>query len=148
MKIIDVQAKDIFVTFEMSRKQIRYLLKVVELALPIEYNTETDPEAEAACKYFENEFVPGLEGQKMRDYHVVARVTDRQMKPQELAFTDTKERVHWDETIEADGFESETAVELAVLMQLAKTWSPKKYDIEVTSITEKLVQKTRLILPE
>jgi len=61
MKIIDVQAKDIFVTFEMSRKQIRYLLKVVELALPIEYNTETDPEAEAACKYFENEFIPGLD---------------------------------------------------------------------------------------
>ena len=95
----------------------------------------------------DSEFKPSLEGQTMRDYNVVARITDRQRKPQHLAFTDTKERVNWEEHIEADGFENETAVELAVLMQLVKTWKPKTYDIEIVSITEKLVQKPRLILP-
>lgn len=82
-----------------------------------------------------------------KDYIVEVRVTDRQRKPQELAFTDTKERINWTEEIEADGFTSETEVELAIIMQLSKTWSPKQYDFEVISLREKLIQVPKLILP-
>jgi len=84
----------------------------------------------------------------LKDYMAKMRVTDRQMKPQELAFTDTKERINWIEEIEANQFENPLAVELAVLMQLGETWDPRKYDFEVVSITEKAIQVPRLILPE
>jgi hypothetical protein len=61
MKILDLVAKDVYVTFEMSRKQITHVLKVLELAMPIKYDSESDPEAKEACEYFENVFVPALD---------------------------------------------------------------------------------------
>ncbi len=84
----------------------------------------------------------------LKDYIANVRITDRQMKPAKLAFTETKERVNWTEEIEANQFENELSVELAVLMQVAQAWDPRKYNFDIDSVTEKAIQVPRLILPE
>lgn len=84
---------------------------------------------------------------ELKDYFLKFRITDRQMKPQHLAFTKTKERVNWVEEVSVDKADSEVDAVLGGTMILASSWSPTKYDIECIEVKEKLIQVPKLILP-
>lgn len=91
--------------------------------------------------------LPEIRGLKEpKDYYVTIRITDKQRKPEHLAFTDTKQRIAWDETVEVNDVDEKTEAELAVICEFAKSWSPKKYILSVIEIKEKLIQRPRLIL--
>ncbi len=89
---------------------------------------------------------PEIRGVKEpKDYYVTIRITDKQMKPQHLAFTDTKQRVAWDETVEVNDVDEKTEAEIAVICEFAKSWSPKHYYLTIVEIKEKLIQVPRFI---
>ena len=89
--------------------------------------------------------LPDIGIKEPKDYYVTVRITDRQIKPQHLAFTDTKQRVAWDETVEVNDVAEKTDAELAVIFEFAKTWSIKRYYISIVEIREKLIQVPRFI---
>lgn len=89
--------------------------------------------------------LPDIGIKEPKDYYVTVRITDKQMKPQHLTFTDTKQRIAWDEEIEVNDVSDKTEAELAVIFEFAKTWSPKRYYINVVEIREKLIQVPRFI---
>ena len=61
-KIVTIEPRDIHVTLDMSLVQVRHLITVLELAAPIAYDSEKNPEHAEACKYVEDVFFPILEG--------------------------------------------------------------------------------------
>ncbi len=57
LKVINVEAKDIHVTFEMSLSDLTQLRDVLSIA-NVEYNSEEDPRIALAAKFLTAEFFP------------------------------------------------------------------------------------------
>ncbi len=57
LKVINVEAKDVHVTFEMSLSDLTQLRDVLSIA-NVEYNSEEDPRIALAAKFLTAEFFP------------------------------------------------------------------------------------------
>lgn len=66
MKVIKVEPKDIYITFEISLVDAKKILKAVEAAAPLNYDG-SDAEVSEAMSYFESGFYEALQ-------HVVMEV--------------------------------------------------------------------------
>ena len=67
-----------------------------------------------------------------KEIYLTYRVSDKQMKPKNLDFTNTKERVNWIEKIKIEDAEdlNEEELKLLSLTKIQLTYSPKRYKIE------------------
>lgn len=82
---------------------------------------------------------------ELRNYDVVVRITDRQMKPQHLNGTPTKERVFFDQPVDVKEVKGETDAKLGAVFSVAKLYPIKRYDISVVSIKERV---SRILVPK
>ena len=57
LKILNIEAKDVHVTFEMSLTELRQLRDAISIA-QLEYNSEEDPAVALAAKFLTAEFYP------------------------------------------------------------------------------------------
>jgi len=57
LKVLNVEAKDIHVTFEMSATELRQVRDALSIA-KIEYNSEEDPQMALSAKFLTKEFYP------------------------------------------------------------------------------------------
>jgi len=66
----------------------------------------------------------------LKNFRVIFIITDIRMKPKHLDFTNTKERVHFEQIVEVLGAESSQDAVLFATMIMARTWKKEHYNIE------------------
>ena len=60
MKVVSIEARDVYVTLDFSLKQINYILDYLSRCT-VEYNSKEEPEMAEADKYVKDTVFPNLE---------------------------------------------------------------------------------------
>ena len=81
-----------------------------------------------------------------KDYTLEFKIKDKYMKPQNLNFTNTKERVNWTQEVSVNQCQNELDAILSGQIALSKIFNTKQYDIEIKNCNLNKIQVPKLIL--
>ncbi len=86
------------------------------------------------------------EPKEEKTYTIRVKITDRQMKPKNLDFTKTTERVSFEEELQITAAGNELDASLGATTVLNRWWPIKKFDIDILSMTENKIVTPKLIV--